>query len=120
MAFANEPTDDSLESSLPFAAPTPLADDEAGAEWRPNAHQILSQARQVGICVFASADACMRRSKQLFSTADAFRSPNADCLGCCANIDSFQHEGLDNAAATGFCPMQIAMEDNGKPTPYNP
>ncbi|KAG7055452.1 hypothetical protein JMJ77_0007911 [Colletotrichum scovillei] len=85
MAFANEPTDDSLGSSLPFAAPT--------------------THHTVYICVFASADAFMRCSKQLLSTADALRSPNADCLGCCANIDSFQYRKLDNAAVTGFCPM---------------
>ncbi|KXH39893.1 hypothetical protein CSIM01_06610 [Colletotrichum simmondsii] len=58
--------------------------------------------------------------KQLFSTADSFRSPDADCLGCCANIDSVQYRKLDNSAAAGFCPMQIAMKGNGKPTHSNP
>ncbi|KAK1543040.1 hypothetical protein CPAR01_03673 [Colletotrichum paranaense] len=59
-------------------------------------------------------------SKRLFSTAEVFRSTNADCLGCRADVDSFQYRKLDNGAATGFCPMQIAMKDNGKPTPSNP
>ncbi|KAI3548196.1 hypothetical protein CABS03_06675 [Colletotrichum abscissum] len=44
----------------------------------------------------------------------------SNCLGCRADVDSFQYRKLDNGAATGFCPMQIAMKDNGKPAPSNP